>query len=46
MCTNTSRTAQAGAPTDQTKERTKIWSPPRFAELRLGFEVTLYSGYR
>jgi coenzyme PQQ precursor peptide PqqA len=46
MCTNTSRTAQAGAPTDQTREQPKLWSQPRFLELRLGFEVTLYSGYR
>jgi coenzyme PQQ precursor peptide PqqA len=29
------------------KRRTQsMWTKPKFIELRLGFEVTLYSGYR
>lgn len=38
MCTNTQ--------TDQTRSQPQPWAKPRFVELRLGFEVTLYSGYR
>jgi coenzyme PQQ precursor peptide PqqA len=46
MCTNTGSSAQAGAPTDQTRRQPQLWAKPRFTELRLGFEVTLYSEYR
>ena len=38
MCTNTQ--------TAQTRQPPQPWAKPRFVELRLGFEVTLYSGYR
>jgi coenzyme PQQ precursor peptide PqqA len=52
MCTTTtagaarSPSAQAGARTDQTRQRPQRWAKPCFTELRLGFEVTLYSDYR
>ena len=45
MSTNTSA-GTARTPTDQTIQRSQLWAKPRFVELRLGFEVTLYSGYR
>jgi coenzyme PQQ precursor peptide PqqA len=45
MCTNASEVA-ARTPTDQTRQQPQLWAKPRFNELRLGFEVTLYSGYR
>ena len=52
MCTTTSAgtarspSAQAGARTDQTRQQPQSWAKPGFLELRLGFEVTLYSEYR
>jgi coenzyme PQQ precursor peptide PqqA len=46
MCTNTSSSAQASVATDQTRQQPQLWAKPRFLELRLGFEVTLYSEYR
>ncbi|MEO8181182.1 MAG: pyrroloquinoline quinone precursor peptide PqqA [Deltaproteobacteria bacterium] len=30
----------------QKRRNQSMWTKPKFTELRLGFEVTLYSGYR
>ncbi|HEU4583880.1 MAG TPA: pyrroloquinoline quinone precursor peptide PqqA [Polyangiaceae bacterium] len=52
MCTSTSTAVSrapspaAGARTDPSRQQRQPWAKPGFVELRLGFEVTLYSGYR
>jgi coenzyme PQQ precursor peptide PqqA len=46
MFTSMSVHVQPGAATDQTRPVPQLWAKPRFVELRLGFEVTLYSEYR